>query len=41
MAQVESALFTIGVFKDMAWAERGIDALKKQGFTTDMITVAA
>jgi alkylhydroperoxidase/carboxymuconolactone decarboxylase family protein YurZ len=41
MAQLESALFTIGVFKDTAWAERGIDALRKQGFTTDMITVAA
>jgi hypothetical protein len=41
MAQVESALFTVGVFKDMTWAERGIDALKKQGFTIDMITVAA
>ena len=41
MAQVEAALFTIGVFKDITWAERGIDALRKQGFTTDMITVAA
>jgi hypothetical protein len=41
MAQFESALFTIGVFKDIAWAERGIDALKRQGFTADRITVAA
>jgi hypothetical protein len=41
MAQFESALFTIGVFKDVTSAERGIDALKKQGFTVDMITVAA
>jgi len=41
MAQLESALFTVGVFKDIAWAERGIDALKQQGFTADRITVAA
>ena len=41
MAQVESALFTVGVFKDVAWAERGIDALKQQGFTAEVMTVAA
>jgi len=41
MAQVESALFTVGVFKDIAWAERGIDALKQQGFTAERMTVAA
>jgi hypothetical protein len=41
MAQVESALFTVGVFKDIAWAERGIDALKQQGFSADRMTVAA
>jgi hypothetical protein len=41
MSQVESALFTVGVFKDLAWAERGIDALKQQGFTAEQMTVAA
>ena len=41
MAQVESALFTVGVFKDIAWAERGIDALTRQGFTAEHMTVAA
>jgi hypothetical protein len=41
MAQVETALFTIGVFKDIAWAERGIDALTQQGFTAERMTVAA
>jgi alkylhydroperoxidase/carboxymuconolactone decarboxylase family protein YurZ len=41
MAQFESALFTIGVFKDIAWAERGIDALKQQGFTAERMTLAA
>ena len=41
MAQVEAALFTVGVFKDIAWAERGIDALKQQGFTAERMSVAA
>jgi hypothetical protein len=41
MAQFESALFTIGVFKDIAWAERGIAALTQQGFTAERMTVAA
>jgi hypothetical protein len=41
MAQVESALFTVGVFKDVAWAERGIEALQQQGFTAERMTVAA
>lgn len=40
MAQVEAALFTVGVFKDIAWAERGIEALRKQGFTAERMTVA-
>jgi hypothetical protein len=34
-------LFTVGVFQDASWAERGIDALKKQGFGTDVMTVLA
>ena len=41
MAQFESALFTISVFKDLAWAERGIGALAEQGFTVDHMSVAA
>ena len=41
MAQVESALFTIGVFTDLAWAERGIGALKQHGFTPELMSVAA
>jgi hypothetical protein len=41
MAQLESALFTVGVFKDIAWAERGIDALKQQGFAAERMTVAS
>ena len=41
MAQVESALFTVGVFQDIAWAERGIDALKQKGFSVASMSVAA
>jgi len=40
MAQTESALYTVGVFADAAWAERGIDALKKQGFAAEQLTLA-
>ena len=29
--EVESGRFTVGVFQDLAWAERGVDALLKQG----------
>ncbi len=41
MADVERALFTVGVFKDVEWARRGIDALKEQGFTPAMLSVLA
>ena len=33
--------YTIGVFQDLSWAERGIDALKKQGFGTGEMTLLA
>jgi len=39
MAQTEQALYTIGVFQDVSWAERGIDALRKQGFGAEVMTV--
>ncbi len=41
MAEVETGRFTIGVFKDVAAAERGIDALKRQGFPAESLTVLA
>lgn len=41
MADVETGRFTIGVFKDVASAERGIDALKRQGFPAEALTVLA
>jgi len=39
MTKVEQTLFTVGVFKDVAWAERGIEALRKQGFPASVMTV--
>ncbi len=41
MPEVEAGRFTIGVFKDVASAERGIDALKRQGFPAEALTVLA
>jgi hypothetical protein len=39
--EVETGRYTIGVFKDVASAERGIDALKRQGFPSEALTVLA
>jgi hypothetical protein len=41
MAEVETGRFTVGVFKDVASAERGIDALKRQGFTPEALSLLA
>ncbi len=34
-------IFTVGVFQDAAWAERGLDALKRRGFTADSLSILA
>lgn len=41
MADVERALFTVGVFKDAEWAKRGIDALTERGFAPHMLSMLA
>jgi hypothetical protein len=41
MIEVETGRFTVGVFQDAAWAEKGIGALTQAGFGTDMMTVLA
>ena len=41
MAEVETGRYTIGVFKDVASADRGIEALKRQGFPAEALTVLA
>ena len=38
---VDRSCFTVGVFQDVAWAERGIDALKRHGFTAEALSVIA
>jgi len=41
VAEVETGRFTIGVFRDIVSAERGIEALKRQGFPAEALTVLA
>jgi hypothetical protein len=40
MIEVESGrFFTVGVFQDIAWADKGIAALKQAGFAPESMTV--
>ena len=39
MVDVDSGLFTIGVFQDAAWAAKGLDALRHAGFPAEAMTV--
>ena len=41
MIEASTGLFTIGVFQDVAWAEKGIQALKAQNFPSDALSVLA
>jgi hypothetical protein len=41
VAEVETRRYTVGVFKDVASAERGVEALKRQGFPAEALTVLA
>ena len=41
MQDVETGRFTIGVFQDTTWAERGIQALKTAGFPMESLTILA
>lgn len=41
MVDASTGLFTIGVFKDVTWAEKGIEALKKHGFPADALSFIA
>lgn len=41
MIDVETPRFTVGVFQDVAWASRGLDALKQAGFPGEAITILA
>ena len=41
MVETETERFTVGVFQDLAWAQKGIDALKHAGLPADSLTVLA
>lgn len=41
MPEVETGRYTVGVFKDVASADRGIDALKRQGFPPEALSLLA
>jgi len=39
MADVDRQCFTVGVFQDAQWAQRGLDALADKGFTLDSLSL--
>ena len=41
MVGVESGLFTVAVFQDAVWAEKGLGALKQAGFPSEALTIMA
>ena len=41
MIDASMGLFTIGVFQDVAWAEKALQALKTQGFPPEIISIIA
>jgi hypothetical protein len=41
MIEASSGLFTIGVFQDVAWAEKGIQALRAQRFPVEALSLVA
>lgn len=41
MVDVETGRFTVGVFQDVAWAQKGIAALKREGLVPESLSVIA
>lgn len=41
MAEVETSRFTVGVFQDVTWAERGLEALRKRSFPNEALSLIA
>jgi hypothetical protein len=39
MVDVDTERFTVGVFQDIAWAQKGVDALKEAGFPAETLTI--
>jgi hypothetical protein len=41
MSDTDSGRFTVGVFQDVRWAEKGLDALKHAGFAPESVSIIA
>jgi hypothetical protein len=41
MVDVDTARFTVGVFQDVAWADKGIDALERAGLAPESLSILA
>ncbi len=41
MVDVETGRFTVGVFQDVAWAAKGLQALKDAGFARESLSILA
>ena len=41
MVDVETGRFTVGVFQDASWADKGITALKQAGLPAESLTILA
>jgi hypothetical protein len=41
MPRAETGTFTVGVFQDVSWAKRGLEALLRHGFVPEAITILA
>jgi hypothetical protein len=39
MVETETERFTVGVFQDLAWAHKGVNALKQAGFPDESLTI--
>lgn len=41
MVEVDERRFTVGVFQDIPWAQKGLDALRQAGFPVESLTIVA
>jgi hypothetical protein len=41
MVAIDAGRFTVGVFQDVTWAQKGLDALKKAGLLPESLSIIA
>jgi hypothetical protein len=41
MVDVDTGRFTVGVFQDVQWAQKGIEALRRAGLATESLSIIA